>query len=132
METELAIAEMNRVYLVEDSAPIRERLVSLLDEIDGVRVVGAAETANQATADILRTRPDTVVLDIRLAQGSGLDVLRAVHPRVPEIMFIVLTNFANPQYRKICMDAGASHFIDKSNEIASVKHIVASFVPVRH
>jgi len=129
---ETILAEATRVFLVEDSAPIRERLVGLLGEIAGVQVVGEADTAADAAEGILRTQPDTVVLDIRLAQGSGIDVLRAVHPRAPEIVFIVMTNFANPQYRKICMEAGASHFIDKSTEIAEIKRLVSSLVPVRH
>ena len=129
---ETILAEATRVFLVEDSAPIRERLVGLLGEIAGVQVVGEADTAADAAEGILRTQPDTVVLDIRLAQGSGIDVLRAVHPRAPWIVFIVMTNFANPQYRKICMEAGASHFIDKSAEIAEIKRLVSSLVPVRH
>lgn len=125
-------AEPTRVYLVEDSAPIRERLVEMLGLIEGVELVGEAETAADAAAGILRTHPDTVVLDIRLARGSGIDVLREVHPQAPEIRFIVLTNFASPQYRKICMDAGASHFIDKSTEITEVKRLVSERVKARH
>ena len=114
-----------RVFLVEDSAPIRERLIEMLGDIPGVRIAGSAEHAAQAAADILRERPDTVVLDLRLASGSGLDVLRAVHPVAPEIAFIVLTNFANPQYRDICLAAGASHFLDKSTEIGEIKRLLA-------
>ena len=49
------------------------------------------------------------------------DVLRRVHPLAPEIEFLVLTNFATPQYRDICLKAGASHFIDKSTEIGEVR-----------
>ena len=120
------------VFLVEDSAAIRERLAGLLGEIASVELVGEAETAIDAIDGILRTRPDSVVLDIRLAQGSGIDVLRRVHPQAPEIVFIMLTNFANPQYRKICMDAGASYFIDKSTEMARVKQIVSALGVVQH
>lgn len=125
-----AISPSTRVFLVEDFAPIRERLAGLLDEIDGVEVVGEADSAHAAAAGILYTRPHAVVLDIHLAQGSGIDVLRAVHPRAPEIVFIVLTNFANQQYQKICMDAGASHFIDKSTEMAEVMQIVSNLAVV--
>jgi DNA-binding NarL/FixJ family response regulator len=115
-----------RVFLVEDFAPIRERLVGLLDEIEGVQVIGEADTACAAAAGILYTRPQAVVLDIHLAQGSGIDVLRAVRPHAPEIVFIVLTNLANPQYQKICMGAGASHFVDKSTEMAEVMQLVST------
>lgn len=128
---ESILSEPVRVFVVEDSAQIRERLLALLAEIDGVQVIGEAEGAPDAIARILSTRPDAVVLDISLAPGSGLDVLRAVHPQAPGIAFIVLTNFANPQYRKRCMDAGASHFFDKSTEMAEVKQLLSTIVTAR-
>ena len=132
METHTATLDRTRILVVEDSAPIRQRLVKLLEEIGGVEVVGQAEEAEEAAADILRLRPDAVILDILLAEGSGLDVLRAVHSRAPEIVFIVLTNFANPQYRRICMEAGASHFFDKSIEMHKVRELVSSLAPAHH
>jgi DNA-binding NarL/FixJ family response regulator len=113
------------VFLVEDSAPIRERITEMLAAIDGVRMSGTADTAAAACSAILAERPHTVILDLRLAQGSGIDVLRRVHPLAPEIEFLVLTNFATPQYRDICLNSGASHFIDKSTEIGEVRRIVA-------
>ena len=67
------------------------------------------------------------MLDYRLLGGTGVDVLRAVHPGLPETLFIVLTNHPNPQYRRLCMQAGASWFFDKSTEFARVKEIIAEF-----
>ena len=115
-----------RVFVVEDSRLIRERLVALIGEIDGVEVVGCAEGVPEAVNGILRTSPHAVVLDISLTPGSGLDVLREVHGKAPAILFIVLTNFANPQYRRICMDAGASHFLDKSCDMDQVKPLLGA------
>jgi CRP/FNR family transcriptional regulator len=114
-----------RVFIVEDSAPIRERLTGLLNAIGGVSVVGEADSIRTAVEGILRTRPEAVLLDIRLIDGSGIDVLREVHPLAPEVAFVVLTNNATPQYRRICMEAGASHFLDKTTEFARVRQIVA-------
>jgi len=113
------------VFIVEDSAPIRERLVGLLRDTEGVTVVGEADTAKAAVEGILRTRPDTVVLDIQLSGGSGIEVLRKIHPLAPEVIFIVLTNHSNPQYRRICTEAGASHFLDKTSEFAKVMEVIA-------
>jgi DNA-binding NarL/FixJ family response regulator len=121
-----------RVFLVEDSAPIRERITEMLGAIEGVRMVGTADTATAASSGILAERPDAVILDLRLAQGSGIDVLRRVHPLAPEIEFLVLTNFATPQYRDICLKAGASHFIDKSTEIGEVRRIVSARAGASH
>jgi CRP/FNR family transcriptional regulator len=114
-----------RVFIVEDSAPIRERLRGMLKAAEGVSVVGEADSIQAAVQGILRTRPEAVLLDIRLIDGSGIDVLREVHPLAPEVAFVVLTNNATPQYRRICMEAGASHFLDKTTEFAQVRQIVA-------
>src|SRR5215510_14898098 len=113
------------VFVVEDSAPIRERLTAMLSGIEGVTVVGHAETPGEALEGILRTRPDSVVLDLHLVGGTGIDVLRRAHPQVPATVFIVRTNYPNPQYRRICMEAGAAYFFDKSSEIAKVREVIA-------
>ncbi len=118
-------SERINVFLVEDSISIRERLAGLLTEIEGVYVVGEADSPSAAVDGILRTRPDSVVLDIHLLNGSGIEVLREVHPRFPEIVFIVLTNHPDPQYRRICMQAGASYFLDKNTEFATVGEVIA-------
>lgn len=114
-----------KVFIVDDSAVMRERLVDMLEEIEGVTVVGEAESPPFAIKGILNTRPNSVVLDMHLFGGSGLDVLHGVFSKTPETVFIVLTNYPNPQYRKAYMDAGASYFLDKSTEIATVAKIIA-------
>ena len=113
------------VYLVEDSESIRARLVDLLQSVDGLEIVGESGTAADAIAGIERTCPEAVVLDIQLTGSSGLEVLRAVHARAPEVVFIVLTNYPNPQYRRICLQSGASHFLDKTTEFSKVAGILS-------
>jgi len=131
MQTAAGEAEMN-VFIVEDSASIRERLVTMLGDIDGVTVIGEADTPRAALEGILRTRPDSVLLDIQLIGGSGLDVLREAHPQVPATVFIVLTNYPSPQYRRVFMEAGAAYFFDKSTEIAKVREVIAGLGATHH
>jgi len=114
-----------KVFIVEDSASIRERLAGMLAGMKGVSVVGEAATPQAAVEGILRTRPNLAVLDIHLTGGSGIEVLRAVHPQAPEVDFVVLTNHPSPQYRRVCMESGASHFLDKTTEFAEVEKIIA-------
>jgi DNA-binding NarL/FixJ family response regulator len=119
-----------KVFIVEDSATIRERLTELMAEVDGASVVGSADTPSDAIAGILNTRPDCVVLDYQLLGGTGIDVLRAVHPTASGIVFVVLTNHANPQYHRLCQEAGASWFFDKSTEFRKIKNVIAGLAPV--
>jgi two-component system response regulator DesR len=112
------------VYIVDDSPGMRDRLAELIREIDGAAVVGTAATPDEAIAGILRLRPDCVLLDYQLDGGTGLDVLRAVRPHAPETVFVVLTNHAQPQYRRACIDAGARHFLDKTTEFGLIRGLI--------
>lgn len=115
-----------RVFVVEDSPLLRERLADLFAPLPGVCTVGYAEGADEAIERILEARPDAVVLDISLAQGSGIDVLRALQREAPGIEVYILTNFANPQYRRLCTRLGARGFFDKSSEFEQVRDVIAA------
>jgi DNA-binding NarL/FixJ family response regulator len=119
-----------KVFIVEDSASIRERLTELMGEINGAAVVGFADTPSAAIAGILNTRPDCVVLDYQLLGGTCIDVLHAVHPKAPSVVFLVLTNHANPQYRRVCLEAGANWFFDKSTEFRKIKGVISGLASV--
>jgi DNA-binding NarL/FixJ family response regulator len=115
-----------RVFLVEDSPAVLERLSEMLGSIPGVAITGCATGADEAVRAILATRPDMVVLDVRLAQGSGLDVLRAVHSRAPEVECYLLSNFSDDYYRRAALDFGARGFFDKTAEFGRVRDLVAA------
>jgi DNA-binding NarL/FixJ family response regulator len=113
-----------QIFIVEDSPLVRARLVDILDAVPGAKVVGEATRADAAIRDILATRPDVVVLDLNLAEGSGFDVLRAVHHQAPEIDFYMLSNFAADPYRQLAERLGARDFFDKSKEFERVRDII--------
>ena len=121
-----------QVFIVDDSAPIRARLAQLVTSGGGVAVVGEAASANEAVTAILRVRPDSVLLDLNLMGSTGLDVMRRVRPKAPEIVFIILTNHFEPQYRDACMEAGARYFLDKSCDLDKVPHVIAEIAATRH
>jgi DNA-binding NarL/FixJ family response regulator len=121
-----------QVYIVDDSPAIRARLVEMLGRIPEVRIVGEAAAAGQAAADILALRPHSVLLDLNIAGSSGIQLLTSVHPKAPEVVFVVLTNHAEPQYRRACQRAGASYFLDKSTEFDRVPGVIAEIASTRH
>ncbi len=114
-----------RVFIVDDSPYMRARLVEVCGRMERVRVVGEADGARKAIAEILELRPDSVLLDLDLAEGSGLDVLRSVRPQAPEIVFVVLTNHVEQPYRRACAAAGALYFLDKTREFEQVREVIA-------
>lgn len=113
-----------KVFLVDDSAPIRERVAAILATSE-IQIVGAAANPQQSIAGILAAQPDVVVLDVQLEGGTGLEVLRAVRRAEPDIAFVVLSNNASAAYRKRYLGEGAERFLDKSTEFEQLATAVA-------
>jgi DNA-binding NarL/FixJ family response regulator len=113
-----------KVFVVEDSSLIRERLLTMLNAIPAVSVLGYAATATDAIEDILSALPDVVILDLKLIESSGIHVLKAIKQRMHDVIVIMLTNYAIPAYRKACMHAGADYFLDKTNEFQKIPEIL--------
>jgi len=112
------------VFLVEDSLAIRERLAATIRGIDGAELAGEAGTVGKAIDGIRATHAGAVILDLQLEDGSGLEVLRAVHPASPALHVAVLTNYATDQHRRACIDAGAEFFLDKSSDFPRIREIL--------
>src|SRR3954470_12136519 len=113
------------VYIVEASQPIRERLEEMLASIDGACCAGASATVDAAIRDILESNPDTVILDIRLAQGNGFDVLRALKHRAPGIQVYVFSNHSTEPYRRLAHQLGAAAFFDKTIEVEAMRNLLS-------
>lgn len=105
-----------RVLIADDSAIVRERLAYLLGDVDGVEIVGQAEDAVEAANLADKLKPDVAILDVRMPPGSGADALRDIKRNNPRSTVIMLTNFVDPENRKLCIDRGADYFFDKSIE----------------
>ena len=124
MQTEQQASAPVRVFVVEDSAHVRQRLQELI-KLAGATSAGYAAEVEPATRAILETRPDVVILDLQLADGTGFDVLRAVHDAAPEIDVYLFTNFAVDPYRQLAERLGARGVLDKSREFERVHDLIA-------
>ena len=109
-----------RVYIAEDSAPVRERLQARLAEMTGVELVGQTSRGLEAIEAIRRLRPDIAILDIRMPGASGIEVLQAVKQGASPPAVIMLTAFAYPQHWARCLAMGADYFFDKADEFENV------------
>lgn len=114
------------VFFVDQSPQSRQRLKRVLDAMAGVRIVGHAQGAAAAVAAILEKRPDVVLLDLKLEEGSGFDVLRQVHEREPGIDVYMLSNYASEPYRRFARRLGAVDFFDKTSELGQLCELLAA------
>jgi two-component system, NarL family, response regulator DesR len=117
---------MKRVYIVDDSVLIRERLVDILSEIPEVQVVGQSADAYEALTMIRKTRPDVVILDIQMPGRSGIALLKDIKGDTPATRVIVFTNYAYPQYQRQCMELGAEYFLSKMSEFDKLSAVLKS------
>jgi DNA-binding NarL/FixJ family response regulator len=111
------------VFIADDSRIVRERLVTMLDELAEVEIVGQAENVAEAISAIRIVKPDVVILDIRMPGGSGIDVLQEIKQDEVAPMIIMLTNYPYPAYRQKCLQAGADFFLDKSTEFDQIPYL---------
>ncbi|RAB20174.1 two-component system response regulator, partial [Burkholderia multivorans] len=74
---------------------------------------------------------DVVIVDLRLADGSGLDLIGMLSKAVPRIVTIVLTNHSAPAFRQACAAAGADYFFDKTVEFDAACRLIESLVHAR-
>lgn len=113
-----------KIFLVEDSLPIRERIVEAIDGIGGHEVVGEAGSYQDAVDGITQSRPDVAIFDIKLSPGNGIDALVEAKRHVPGLRGIVMSNYATPQHIKASSDAGAEYFLDKSADFEKLIEIL--------
>ncbi|MBN3787590.1 response regulator transcription factor [Burkholderia sp. Ac-20353] len=120
-----------RVFLVDHAFAVRRRIALLVGAIRGVDVVGEAEDGQGAWAHIRQCQADVVIVDLRLADGSGLDLIGTLSKYAPRVITIVLTNHSAPAFREACATAGADYFFDKTAEFDAACHVIESLVRAR-
>jgi DNA-binding NarL/FixJ family response regulator len=102
-----------RVFLLDDHELVRRGLKDLLEQEADLVVVGEAGTAAEAVTVALETRPDVAVLDVRLPDGSGIEVCRELRARLPEVACLMLTSFADDEALLASVMAGAAGYVVK-------------------
>jgi two-component system, NarL family, response regulator DevR len=102
-----------RVFLLDDHEVVRTGLRSLIEVEDDVEVVGEAATAEQALVRLPLAAPDVAVLDVRLPDGSGIEVCRQIRSDHPEIACLMLTSYADDEALLAAVMAGAAGYVLK-------------------
>jgi DNA-binding NarL/FixJ family response regulator len=117
------------VFLLDDHELIRRGLAGLLEAEPDLLVVGEAGSVAEAVPAILRVRPDVAVLDLRLPDGSGVEVCRQVRAGDPGIGCLILTSFDDPHALLAAIAAGAAGFVLKDAHcaglVAAVREVAA-------
>jgi two-component system response regulator DevR len=104
---------MIRVFLVDDHEVVRRGIADMINAEPDLEVVGEAATARQAVARVAATVPDVAVLDVRLPDGSGIDVCRTIRSANPEVQCLMLTAYDDDEASYSAVLAGAAGYVLK-------------------
>ncbi|MBS1664597.1 MAG: response regulator transcription factor [Bacteroidetes bacterium] len=116
------------IFAVDDSLFILKHLEMMLSGMPGIGRLVSAGSYEDAIPVLESEKPYLVLLDINLPDRSGIELLRYIKVRYPEMIVIMLSNQSDEIYRQRCKALGASHFIDKSTEFELVPQIISSFL----
>src|SRR6266516_3688770 len=105
--------ERIRIMLVDDHEVVRDGVKSLINANDDMTVVAEAGTVAEAVAQAERTRPDVVVMDVRLADGSGIEATREIRAKLEKTQVLMLTSFADDEALFASIMAGAAGYVLK-------------------
>ena len=114
-----------KIFLVENSPHLVKRLSEMLSALPGVVVAGHAAGAKRAIEEIVKLRPQVVLLDIELDQGTGLDVLFALREQAPEIDVYMVTNHDLPALRGLAAKLGAKGYYDKTRDLQALRDLIS-------
>lgn len=118
-----------RVFLLDDHELVRRGLRDYLSDERDFDIVGEAGSVGEALAKIHRAEPDVVVVDVRLPDGSGIEVCRDVRSSMPEVKCLILTSFADEDAFTQAVLAGASAWVLKETKTAklvdAIRHVAA-------
>ncbi|MBI3648032.1 MAG: response regulator transcription factor [Actinobacteria bacterium] len=102
-----------RVLVVDDHPAFRRALTSALGMVDGLEVAGEAGGGVAACEEAEELRPDVVLMDLSMPDLSGIDAMKEIHRKRPELPVVILTAHADPGVEKEAREAGASGFLAK-------------------
>jgi len=117
------------VYLLDDHELVRRGLRGLFESEEGFDIVGESGSAREALGQIPRCRPDVALLDVRLQDGSGIEVCRGLHSAMPELRALMLTSYDDDEALFSAIMAGASGYLLKvitgSDVVDAVRRVAA-------
>lgn len=125
----LASAGAVRVFVVDDHDVVRDGVRMVLEASEAIVLVGEASTGTEGLSSILRERPDVAIVDVRLPDASGVDVIREVHSHAPEVRCVVFTSYTDETAFLQSVLAGAAGYLSKDvgreQLVAAVRSVAA-------
>jgi two-component system, NarL family, response regulator DegU len=112
------------IIIADDSLILRTALKSMFSTCRNIKIVGEATNGYDAVRIIHDLQPDFAIVDIRMPEMNGIEVLRKVKQMNSRTKICILTNYAYKQYCKVCIDEGAFKFFDKNKDLQLMRDTI--------
>ena len=113
-----------KLLIADDSSMLRQRLIEMFSSFDNIEIIGEAQNTAQAIEFTRQLKPDVLILDIRMPEKGGIEVLEQIKQDKNSPIVIIYTNYPYPQYRKKCKESGAKYFFNKSTESEAMFKVI--------
>jgi two-component system response regulator DegU len=113
-----------KIVIADDSSLFRDRIKSLLNGLKENLVIYDAENGVEALKLIKDKKPDLAILDIRMPEMNGIEVLKKIRELKMKIKVCILTNYNYPIYKKKCFEAGADYSLSKTEDFEDIKIVI--------
>src|ERR1700736_460634 len=127
-------ARTRRVFIVDDHPLVREGLANLINQQSDLAVCGEAGDSAGAIAEIESTHPDVALIDISLKNESGLELVKTLQSRLPQIALIVLSMHDEALYAERALHAGARGYVMKrettKNVLTAIRRVIGGDIYV--
>ena len=117
-----------KVVIADDSSLLRDRIKSLLNSINDISMVYEAKNGVEALQLIMEKEPDLAIIDIRMPEMNGIEVLKQIRKLNMKTRVCILTSYPYPQYRKRCLEAGADYFLSKIEDFEEIEIVITDMV----
>jgi len=122
-------ARKTRVMLVDDHAIVRQGIRMVLESAGDLQVVAEAGAMREAVDAAVRTRPDIILMDVRLVEGNGIEATREIRTRAPQTRVIMVTSFDDDEALFASIMAGASGYllkrVDSAQLIRAIREVAS-------
>jgi len=113
---------IKRVYLIEDEAMVLDFCSEYIRTFTDMEIVGSSGNGQEALKGVMETKPDLVLVDIRLPEVNGLEILSILKRKLPECKVLIFTATVTPHTIRTALQGGVDGFVEKAEGLQGLKH----------
>lgn len=115
---------MINIILADDHALVRTGLKRLIDDVEGLSIVGEAENGRDAVQRVKELNPDVAILDINMPELNGIQATEILRRDYPELKIIIISMHSDELFPQRLLKAGANAYLTKDSEIEEISHAI--------